>query len=807
MRFRSLVSLLVFALLLSGCSSLVDNDQGSAVPECQLVLEPGQTVGQTLVARHGGLAGVDLWLAPHEGAQGELILHLRSAPDLGTGSELAQSLRSGESLAASGFQRFSFSPIQASHGESYYAFLEYQGTGVLQVGCAGGDSYQDGAAYQSHAPLDAQLAFRLTYAAEGVLRDLVAAAIQGAGLLLLALVVFALPGYALLAWLWRGGHLPWLSRLGLAVGLSVAIYPLLFLWADLLGIHLGALYAWLPIVAGALALLWRHRAWRPRQGWDALRRWLSSPAFLPDLAAVLVLLLVFVTRLLVVRTLDAPLWGDSYQHTMIAQLLLDNRGLFSSWAPYAELQTLTYHFGFHSMVAVYSWVTGAAAPQSTIWVGQLLNALAVVVLYSYVFHMSKRRWAGVAALLVAGLLLPMPMVYVNWGRYTQLAGQVILPVAMLLSAKALVAAKRDWRAVILTWIAVGGLSLTHFRVLVFYGIFVVAWALVSLRKVGLRHAIARVALLGSGSALLFLPWFVRTWGGGILSNFQRQVTTMPSQLDTWTRQYNAIGDITSYMTMPLWLLLFLALGVGLWRRRSEVLLIAVWMGLLLLATNPHWLDLPGSGAISNFAIFIAVYIPAGLLLGSWVVELPDRFYASRWVQAVLLLCVIALGGVGFRSRLSDLQLRLHQLVTRPDVQAMSWIAENTSADARFLVNSFFAYGGTSIVGSDGGWWLPLLANRSSTLPPLNYGTEQGPYPEYVSWINELAAQLIEHGTDDPASLEMLRRHGVTHVYVGQRQGVVNSGGVVMLDPEALAASPHYTLLYHRDRVWIFELAQ
>jgi len=44
----------------------------------------------------------------------------------------------------------------------------------------------------------------------------------------------------------------------------------------------------------------------------------------------------------------------------------------------------------------------------------------------------------------------------------------------------------------------------------------------------------------------------------------------------------------------------------------------------------------------------------------------------------------------------------------------------------------FAYGDSVIVGSDGGWWLPLLARRQTTLPPINYGSEQGVRADYLS---------------------------------------------------------------------------
>ena len=147
----------------------------------------------------------------------------------------------------------------------------------------------------------------------------------------------------------------------------------------------------------------------------------------------------------------------------------------------------------------------------------------------------------------------------------------------------------------------------------------------------------------------------------------------------------------------------------------------------------------------------------------------------------------------------------HALATRPDIRAAEWIQENTPQDARFLVNSFFAYDDTVIVGSDGGWWLPLLARRQTTLPPLNYGSERGPRPDYVHWINALTTEIQNKGIAHPDVLALLRARGVTHVYVGQRQGRVNYGGPHVLEPEQLLASPNFRPVYHQDRVWVFEV--
>jgi len=116
---------------------------------------------------------------------------------------------------------------------------------------------------------------------------------------------------------------------------------------------------------------------------------------------------------------------------------MDNKGLFQSWQPYADIASLTYHFGFHSLAAVFGWSANLSAPQAVIWFGQIFKRTGSFYLYPLAMRIYHNRWTGVIAVLVGGLLLSMPMFYINWGRYTQLAGQAILPVVICLAWSAL----------------------------------------------------------------------------------------------------------------------------------------------------------------------------------------------------------------------------------------------------------------------------------------------------------------------------------------------------------------------------------
>ncbi len=123
---------------------------------------------------------------------------------------------------------------------------------------------------------------------------------------------------------------------------------------------------------------------------------------------------LFLIRFYAIRSLPLPMWGDSVHHTLIVQLLLDNGGLFDSWQPYAEMESLTYHFGFHAIVAVFAMLSGLDAARATLIMGQFLNVFAVLSLAPLAWKISNgNRWATIVSWLFAGFISFMPMYYTN----------------------------------------------------------------------------------------------------------------------------------------------------------------------------------------------------------------------------------------------------------------------------------------------------------------------------------------------------------------------------------------------------------
>ncbi len=630
--------------------------------------------------------------------------------------------------------------------------------------------------------------------------------------LIAALALLMLPGLALLRLLWPVALAP-AERWPLALGVGGALPPLLFLASAPLGLRWGSALCWGFLALCALALAW------PRGGgWPSTRFWPldRSHALLLAITGVAVLV-----RLYAARDLPVGQFGDSYQHTLIAQLLVDNGGLFSSWLPYVPLRTFTYHYGFHSNVAWLHWLSGEPVTRGLLVIGQLQSALAAPLAYLLTRRLLGSEPAALWAALIVGFVSPMPAFYLNWGRYTQLAGQTILPAACVVWMALLAAAAErpfargpSLRLAMLAALVTAGLALTHYRVAVFAAGFVASFALYLLLIQGRsRLALARMCAAGLASGalalLLVAPWLLRIREGKLLQIGNVFLSSVGSGGETnGLPVFGADASLyaNGYLIAQQYVIALALLGVALlaWRRQWRGLVLVGWAALAWLSANPYLLGLAGAGIITNFTVVIGAYLVLAPLAGAALAAIWEWAgqvsFAPRLVEYVQVLAGVALllWGLNWQQRIVAPQF---QLFTPADEQAMAWICRETPRESRFFVNSFLAFGNTLYAGSDGGWWLPFMSGRQSNLPPLTYGSEVGAQPYYWRNVNTTNAAIQQHPPASPEAAAALRAAGFTYLY----DGPAASPSGEYINPTQLARSPLYELVYSQGGVTIWRL--
>ena len=453
--------------------NLITGSGQSEIEYQDLVLYDGVTYGQSFYAKHNGLQSFNIFIQPDKEGDGNIIVRLRSNISDNSNLELIQINRN--SIKNAGYYNFQFSAPYKSYLKGFFVLIDYDGSGSVILGSADQSSYDDGAGYFNGASFPRQLVFSLSYAPIPMILALLKLFFtKWIFWIILSILLYILPGYALLTILKiQFQHTSSMEKVVFSIGISLAITPILFLWTNLIGLNLGLFYAFGPTILSLFYFVFIF-IMKKRKINFSLDRFSLKAIDIADVIFLLLIGLLIFSRFWIIRALPLPLWGDLYQHTLITQLLFENKGLFQSWAPYADIPNFTYHFGFHSNAVNFQWLSKENAAQAVMIFGQIINIFAVIVLYPLAVYISpkKSKWAGVIAVFIGGFLLNMPNFYTNWGRYTQLIGQVILIPLVLFIWKILDEEKVAWNNIILAAIMLTGLALSHYRILIIFVLFV-----------------------------------------------------------------------------------------------------------------------------------------------------------------------------------------------------------------------------------------------------------------------------------------------------------------------------------------------
>lgn len=639
--------------------------------------------------------------------------------------------------------------------------------------------------------------------------------------------VFALalvPGLALLRILSPGAPRDAVARAGLAAGLGLAAVPVVVLWLAVVGAPVGPWTWWAVLAAGGAGGAWpRGRGGGGEKG--APSRALSPADAAACAALAVVLAIQLAARWAAARDVVIPVWADSVHHTMIVRLFALQRGLPPDWLPLAPLATFSYHFGFHAVVAAVADLTGLAAPRAVVVVGQALMVVQALTVAGLTALLTGRRWAGVAAAVVVGGLGPMPGAYLTWGRYTQLAGQVVLPSAVGLAVLAAGApavdgdtagaAPRAWRRraghVAAAALALAGLALTHYVVTLFYVAALGAWCVVAAAGGAWRarggvvdagrpddrgaredaerpgdaspraraaavRSVGRLAAVGALGVGLALPWLPRFLAGHVDQSAVALATTeLPGAVWGAVSLDYVAAHFGSWVGVGLAGATAVAVAAGLAGRDRAVAVAALWIAVLVAASYPRAFGLPITGPLKDFTVLIGLYVPAAVAIGAAVGRGVDAWTRTPATQrggpgarrlrpaGAVATTLVAAAALGARQR--DVIEADRVIATPADARALAWVRERTPPDAVFLASGRPTYGDTVVLGEDGGWWLPVLADRACTIPPLIVGHERTVEADYrprtVALAQAAAADLTAADT-----VEQLRRVGVTHAYVG-----------------------------------------
>ena len=228
-RSRRLYYIFLVVISLCACSR---NSSILPVSDSRII-SSGTSFGQSFTAQNNGLSAVSVLLAPVSASNsGSLTFHLRENSD--NIQDIAVGRLPLSDITEQKYYKFDFAPQINSQGKDYFLQVDVDGGSEIKIFTSEADSYLDGALYEGVNPQEAQLGFQLEYDRGAFILGLIPMAFQWIGILVASFFVFVLPGWAAFSILWGDwNELNWPSKLGLSCGLSIAIYPVIFLWTGL----------------------------------------------------------------------------------------------------------------------------------------------------------------------------------------------------------------------------------------------------------------------------------------------------------------------------------------------------------------------------------------------------------------------------------------------------------------------------------------------------------------------------------------------------------------------------------------------
>jgi hypothetical protein len=620
------------------------------------------------------------------------------------------------------------------------------------------------------------------------------------------LIMLLLPGWALLSMGQYWKRWQPLQRWFLALSLGIAVYPVMFYLtrAVLPVFRFGTRKLVFFLVISFVVIVWKQRkVWREHLRFEKLT-WLALVVLVATLAA----------RFILAHEHPFLAGDDSLHHTLLTELTAINGRLPYTLEPYDNTVLDHYHLGLYALTAPLKLLTGLRSDQALLWMCQFLNGIAGIGSFLILDKLLSRK-SAIAGLAFVGLLSVFPNYYVNWGRFTQLAGQVLLFPAVIIYWEHLLhigeasefsrTSNMDWIAIFLSGLTAGAVCLLHFRVAAFLIPLMLSIFLIHLFSKNTQKPLRWKRLLGSLLITLFvlpalvpgLRAYINMRNPQIENNSEIPATKLS---ENW---YYSKGDGTTNRLSEesKWLYLTCLIGIvwGFFKPKSSPLsfLMSVWLLVFLAITYAYLTNVSLLAIMNRTAVLLALYLPMSVGLGILVYTSETWFLDStKNYSSIVLILILLLSLWSLNARLNEYWPE-QEYMSEEDQIAMNWIKENTPKEAIFGANTDFL-NPIMPYGTDAGYWIPFYGEReTTTLTLLSSLTDN------IESSNVLRADALYGVYSSPLALDKLCAFDISYLYSGAKPSV--SGNDFNIDE--LLNLPGTSLVYDRGGVQVLEICK
>jgi hypothetical protein len=414
--------------------------------------------------------------------------------------------------------------------------------------------------------------------------------------------------------------------------------------------------------------------------WDERKKLSLLPGFLA-IGSLLFLLLTI--RLAFLQRAVLPGYSDSPVHYQIVFGFLHPAASVGAKLSIANIFNEYYHFGFHSLAAWMTSLTGLAPEASISLFGQLFLVIAPLSVLFLTYVLTRKTSGALFAGLLATTAWAMPAFATNWGKFPALASLACMPAALALLW--LYWRETPRRPRLLFWVItlLIGITLLHTRivfcVLLASLSFFLADKMQTKQEIGFAQAL-RLSLL---YALSLLPLSM------LLNDFYMNWPVL----------------IVCLLLLPFAFQAHPKLSVGIFFYTFGIWLI-VLAPSLVIKNFPDLLDRP--------FLEIMLYIPFAVMTGAGFGGLMKLLPSARMWKSLAVTALIVGVTLNFMQGRSIYPDACCDYYTEEDRLAFQWLRDNASERTLIFIPTYREHG--LIIGTDAGIWIaPLLGKNTNKL--------------------------------------------------------------------------------------------
>lgn len=624
-------------------------------------------------------------------------------------------------------------------------------------------------------------------------------------ILLVITIMLLIPGWSFLAvsGLWRRFEV--LQRWFLAVGISIAFYPILFYTARTIlpNLRIGDTKLILMLILMAGVVFWfMRKSWREQFQIGKLV-WL----------VIGILIATLFSRLLIAYQYPYLVNGDPLHHTLITEITSVTGQLPHTLKPYDSASLDQYHLGFYSLTATLKLLSGIPSDKALLWMAQFLNGLSGVGVF-LILDRKVSRLAGILGMVMAGLLYVFPAYYINWGRFTQNSAEILIFPAALVTWEALSTSNSEAKGIsteeifkiLLVVLLNTAVCFLHFRVAgymfpLIFGICAFSLYQSNNHKKAFKRKLIKIAAIGLLTTLVILPVLFPSLRIYLEERTSYSDTPHPALASTsyYSIDKNHIAIRTILDSKFIFILTSLGLIGGILFKNTRLLSILTifWIISLLAEGFTYLLNIRIITFTNITAVLSTIYLPLGLAVG--IIGHNIQEWSSKYLQIKIkdfILFVILLAGYfGSFARVDQIE-ESNIKMTAQDEKAMHWIQHNTPNSAVFVVNTSIL-SPNILLGTDAGYWIPYYANRETTS-----ATYLSSFGDNFNFLKERAdiVQLL-YGSS-PSTTEICEMD-VDYLY----SGLKDPNNLLDFDIQEISELPGVQVIYDQDGIQILDICE